>query len=182
MAVAIWEELDQALVSRDPESAIGGLIKLKDPISGKAIPLVIALSDDGRGVVVRCSEAKEAAESGPHPESSLVIFEQIMDVVVGQAVVLRVSRRTTVGPEAEQSLERGNPQGARMVFEQIKNVDLLRLLDSNPNINGKQFETARLFDETVEAFHRSTPDSAVSAFTQHAELSRDCQCPGGRPR
>ena len=172
------KDLDHSIGGGRQQPAIGRFKQLKHPLGGRTDRLPVRASpvderafDDWRTPCRIRREPEDATEARRAPQLPRMIFEQILNVGIRQAIAIRVTRGMAVRPAAVQSARRGDPQRALRIFDDIGNGAVLVRPLRQVNLNGTQRSAVPGDVHPEQAIVRPGPDSAVRAFEQHGDRS-----------
>src|SRR5438309_11718742 len=98
-----------------------------------------------------------------------MIFQQVMNDVVGQAVAFGVVPNAAVRLASKEPVGGCDPQRTAAVFQQVIYENLLWMSASHFHVHGPESETIVLSLQTVKVFHRSAPDRAAAIFVEHID-------------
>jgi hypothetical protein len=101
-----------------------------------------------------------------------MIFQQVLDDVVRQAVTLGVLLDAAIRPALKESARGRDPQKPTAVFEQVIDENLFWMSTSRSHVHRQKFETIVESLQTVEMFHGSAPDRSAAVFIQHIDGAR----------
>jgi hypothetical protein len=113
-----------------------------------------------------------------------MIFQQVMDDVVRQAVTLGVLLDAAVRPALKESAGGRDPQKPTAVFEQVIDENLFWMSTIRSHVQSQKVETIVESLQTVEMFHSSAPDRSAAVFIEHIDgmviVCRNHDCEHGR--